>query len=153
MSAETDIQLCSRRCSTFKHPREHTGYRRKEGIACKVLQGVHAPACVRLQGRCTSDCASRAVKVSLFMPRTHTLIAFVPAPCVCTCVQGSPQAPPFSRPPAIHFMGVCHQIQFPSCKLALLQALSTEITLSFAVTAGDTVAGWPSFSRADVGIA
>ena len=93
------------------------------------------------------------VKVSPLMPRTYTLHAFAHVPCACTCVQGSPQAPPFSRPPATHFMSVCHQIHFlPNCRLALLQALSTEITLAFVVTARDTVAGWPSFSGADVGI-
>ena len=61
------------------------------------------------------------VKVSPLMPRTYTLHAFAPAPCACicvTCVQGSPQAPPFPRPPATHFMSVCHQIHFPICRLA-----------------------------------
>ena len=85
--------------------------------------------------------------------RTYTLHAFALAPCACTYVKGSPQTPPFSRPPATHFISVCHQIHFPSCRLALLQAHSTEITSAFVVTAGDTVARWPSFSGASAGIA
>ena len=93
------------------------------------------------------------VKVSPLMRRTYTLHVFVPAPCACTCMQGSLQAPPFSRPHATHFVSVCHQIHFPTCRLTLLQALSTEITSAFVITAGETVAGWPSFSGADVGIA
>ena len=65
--------------------------------------------------------------VSPLMPRTYTLHAFAPAPCVCTCVQGSPQVPPFPRPPATHSMSVCHQIHFPkgvgqpSCKRTVLK--------------------------------
>ena len=50
-------------------------------------------------------------------------------------------------------MSACHQIHLPSCRSPLLQAFSTEITAAFVVAAGDTVAGWPSFSGADVGIA
>ncbi|CAM9346276.1 unnamed protein product [Ascophyllum nodosum] len=41
------------------HPREHTGSRCGEGIACKVLQGMYAPTCVQLRGRCASGCAAR----------------------------------------------------------------------------------------------
>ena len=68
------------------------------------------------------------------------------------CARIATQAPAFSRPPAIHFVSACHQIHLPSCRSALLQAFSTEITAAF-VAAEDTVAGWPSFSGADVGIA
>ena len=64
------MQLCSRRCSTFKHPREHT---------CKVLQEVHAPACVRLRGRCASGCAARG-REGKPSHATH-----VHPTCLCTC--------------------------------------------------------------------
>ena len=69
------------------------------------------------------------VKVGFLMPRMHTLHVFAFfAPCACTCVQGSPQAPPFPRPPATHFMSVCHKCTFqvvgqPSCKRFVLNSL------------------------------
>ena len=94
------------------------------------------------------------VKVSPLTPRTYTPYMYlhlrrVPAHL---CARIATPAPPFLRPPATHFMSACHQIHLPSCRSALLQAFSTEITAAF-VAAGDTAAGWPSFSGADVGIA
>ena len=91
------------------------------------------------------------VKVSPLTPRTymHLHLRRVRAHL---CARIATQAPPLSRPPATHFMSACHQIHVPSCRSAPLQAFSTEITAAF-VAAGDTVAGWPSFSGADVGIA
>ena len=50
-------------------------------------------------------------------------------------------------------MSACHQIHLPSCRSALLQVFSTEITANVVVAARDAVVGWPSFSGADVGIA
>ena len=136
-----------------KHPREHTGSRCGEGIACEVLQGMYAPACVWLRGRCAFGCATRRRQGEpSHATHVHPICICTCAVCVRTCVQESPQAPLFSRPPATHFMSACHQIHLPSCRSALLQAFSTEITAAF-VAAGDTVAGWPSFSGADVGIA
>ena len=89
------------------------------------------------------------VKVSPLTPNMYFHLRRVRAHL---CARIATQAPPFSRPPATYFMIACHQIHLPSCRLALLQAFSTEITAAF-VAAGDTVAGWPSFSGADVGIA
>ena len=137
-----------------KYPREHPGSRFGEGIACKVLQGMYAPACARLRGRFASGCAARGRQGEPFHA-TH-----VHPVCICTCAvcvhlraRIATQASPFSRPPATHFMSACHQIHLPSCRSVLLQAFSTEIAAAFVVAAGDTVAGWPSFSGADVGIA
>ena len=156
MSAETDRATTPARgvVQYSKHLREHTGSRREEGIACKVLQGVLAPERVRLLGRCAFGRAARqregepSPHTDRRMPHTYTLHA-----SICTCVQGSPQAPPFPRPTVTRFMSVCHQIYFHGCRSAILQALCTEITAAFAVATEDSVAGWPSFSGADVGIA
>ena len=92
------------------------------------------------------------VKVSPLTPRTYALHPFAPAVRVHLCARVVTQAPPFSRPPATYFMSACHQIHLPSCRSALLQVFSTEITAAFVVAAGDTVVGWPCFSGASVGI-
>ena len=148
------MQLCSRRCSTSKHPREHTGFRRKEGIACKVLQGVHAPAYVRLRGRCASGCAAREREDEpSHATHVHPTCICTCAVCVHLCARIATGTSIFTATRNTFHERLCHQIYFPSCRLALLQALSTKITSTFVVTAGDTVDGWPSFSGADVGIA
>ena len=156
MAAETDGAATPAQgvVQRSKHPREHTGSPCGEGIACKVLQGMYAPACVRLRDRCASGCAARERQGEpSHAPHVHPILHLH----LCRvraqlCARIATPAPPFSRPPATYFMIACHQIHLPSCRSALLQAFSTEITAAF-VAAGDTVAGWPSFSGADVGIA
>ena len=146
MSAETDGAATPARdvVQRSKHPRERESTRdpgaKKASLVkfCKVCTHQRVFGC-EVGGLPAAP--PEDMKVSSLMPRTHTLHAFAPAPCACTCVQGSLQAPPFSRPPATHFMSVCHQIHFPSCRSGLLQAFFTEITVAFAFAAGDTVAG------------
>ena len=93
------------------------------------------------------------VKVSPLTPRTYILyVLHLRRVRAHLCARIATPAPPFSRPSATHFMSACHQIHLPSCRSALLQAFSTEIIAAF-VAAGDTVAGSPSFSGTDVGIA
>ena len=97
------------------------------------------------------------IKVSPITPRTYTLYAFAPAPYACApvCKNRHTGASVFTATRNTfydHLSPNCHQIYLPSCRSAPLQAFSTEITAAF-VAAEDTVAGWPSFSGADVGIA
>ena len=148
MSVDTDRAATPARgvVQRSKHPpREHTGSRCGEGIASKVLQGMYAPACVRLRVRCTSGCAARGRQGEpSHATHVHPIHICTCAVCMRTCVQEPPHRHlHLPRPPATHFMSACHQIHVPSCRSALLQAFSTEFTATF-VAAGDTVAGWPS---------
>ena len=156
MSAETDGAATPARgvVQRSKHPREHTGSRCGEGIACKVLQGMYAPACVRLRVRCASGCAAKGRQGEpSHATHAHPMCICTCAVCVRTCVQESPHRHlHFHGHPQSICLSACHQIHLPSCRSALLQAFSTEIAAAF-VAVGDTVARWPSFSGADVDIA
>ena len=113
-----------------KHPREHTGSRCGEGIACKVLQGMYAPACVRLRGRCASGCAARGRRGEpSHATHVHPICICTCAVCVRTCVQQSPHR-------HLHFHGHPQHILLalvtkytfqvvgqPSCKRLVLKSL------------------------------
>ena len=66
MSAETDRAATPARgvVQRSKHLREHPGSRCEEDIACKVLQGMYAPACAPAVHQ-MDDKGTRASRVEL----------------------------------------------------------------------------------------
>ena len=81
MSGETERAATPARgvAQRSKYLREHTGSRREEGVAFKVVQGVHASACVRLQDQFASGCAAREREgESCHATHVHPI-------CICTC--------------------------------------------------------------------
>ena len=141
---------CSRRCSTLSTRDSTRDPGAEKASLAKFYKGCTHHLVFGCEVGVLPAVPPEDVKVSPLTPRYMYLhLRRVRAHL---CARITTPAPPFSRPPATHFMSACHQIHLPSCRSALLQASSTEIATAF-VAAGDTVAGWPSFSGADVGIA
>ena len=116
-----ELQLLLERCSTFEAlERAHGIFVRRRHRLQSSAEGMYAPACVRLRCRCAFGCAARRRQGKpSHAAHVHSICICICAVCVHLCAKIATQAPPFSRPPATHFMSACHQMYLPSVKSAL----------------------------------
>ena len=112
MSAETDGSRCG------------------EGIVCKVLQAMYAPACVRLRVRCASSCAARGRQGKpSHATHVHSICICTCAVCVRTCVQESPHRHLYFHGHPQHILWALvtkytfQVVGQPSCKRLVLKSM------------------------------